>query len=238
LRSIDYALKSYVEPDLFNEEKSSLGESVSDYLRDSVLILAEEFKKIQTVDTVLFGVFGAKFTLVRAPYVINTARMLANRGQLLEVLPLLRLCLEMICWANTSFYIQDEDKIVALKAQNCFSNLKLVYPSVGKVYGYLSKYAHWGHMIHGEFLDFSEEKVGVLMASARYRAIALALCLVILDIFVEVARGIYAAESAVLVRRVQGVLSCDATRKTHRILSEIATLSGLPELKEIQSFLP
>lgn len=237
LTSIDYALKRYVDPDLYESDDISLGEEVSHYLRRAFNMLEEELSKLHTQNDLPFGVFGAEITLFKLPHALDTARMLSNRGLLLEVLPLLRLCLEMIAWAHTAFYISDEDAVVALKAQSCISSLKRTYKSAGQLYGFLSQFTHWGHAIHGRFIDFDEGKVGILKASVRYRAMSLALCLVILDVFVEVIRKIYAAKSDGLVFRVQGVASPDPARKSYQYVSRIAEMSGLSEVREIQSFL-
>jgi hypothetical protein len=63
--------------------------------------------------------------------------------------------------------------------------------SVGKVYGYLSKFSHWEQEIHTQFLNVGAEKVAVTLASCQHRAMSLTLCLVILDLFVEVIRHLY-----------------------------------------------
>lgn len=236
LRSIDYALKRYVEADLYESEDLLLGDAVSDYLRDSVAVLMKELRNLQTKHPA-FGIFGAEITLYRLPHSLDTARMLSNRGLLLEVLPILRLCLEMMAWSSCAFHMQNEDDVIALKAQSCISELKNVYQTAGKIYGYLSKFSHWGHIIHGEFLDITPQQIGVLNASVRYRAMALALCLVILDVFVEVVRKLYPDRSDVLIAEVQEVQDRNNERKTHRMLSRIAELTELNDLREIQTFL-
>jgi hypothetical protein len=236
LKSIDHALKRYVEPDLYESEDLLLGDAVSDYLRESVTVLMEELRNLHT-EHPAFGTFGAEITLYRLPHSLDTARMLSNRGLLLEVLPILRLCLEMMAWSNCAFHMQSEDDVTGLKAQSCISELKSVYETVGKIYGYLSKFSHWGHIVHGHFLDITPERIGVLNASVRYRAMALALCLVILDILVEVVRGLYPERSNALITKVQGVADRSGERRTHRMLSSIAELTGLNELREIQTLL-
>jgi hypothetical protein len=190
LSSIDYTLKRYVKPDEYDHEDLSLGDAVSDYLRDSAAELMRELRNLHTKDPT-FGIFGAEITLYRVPHSLDTARMLSNRGLLLEVLPILRLCLEMTAWANTAFYMQSEDEVTALKAPSCISEMKDVYKTAGKIYGYLSKFSHWGHIIHSQFLDINPGQVAVLKASVRYRAMSLALCLLVLDVFVEVVRKLY-----------------------------------------------
>jgi hypothetical protein len=78
----------------------------------------------------------------------------------------------------------------------------------------------------------------VLKASVRYRAMGLALCLVILDAFVEVIRHLYKDRSDILVLRIQDRLRRDTSRKTYQAVAKITELSGLDDLREIQSFLP
>jgi hypothetical protein len=236
LRSIDYALKRYVGPEEYEDGEISLGDLTSNYLRDCLILLEPELKKLHAIEP-KFGVFGAEITLYRIPYALDAARILSNRGLLLEVLPVLRLCLEMIAWANVAVHMRHVEEVIALKAQNCISILKQTYKTAGRLYGYLSRFTHWGHIIHGHFLDVDEGRAAIVKASVRYRAMALALCLVILDALVEVIREIYKEKSDALVLRVQGVLGQDPTRKTHQLLSEIARLSELDELREIQLLL-
>lgn len=237
LKSIDYALKHYVDPETYNECDVSFGDETSDYLRDCAIFLEKELKTLHTTDNLTFGIFGAEITLYRVPYALDMGRMLSNRGLLLEVLPILRLCLEMMSWASVAFRMRDENEIIELKAQNCISHMRHTYKTVGKIYGYLSRFTHWGHVIHRQFIRFDEERVAMFKASVRYRAVALALCLVILDVLVEVIRQIYAEKSDTLVLGVQGVLCKDATRKTHQYLSMVSKLSRLNDVREIHSLL-
>jgi hypothetical protein len=238
LRSIDYALKRYVESDLYEEIPFLLGDATSDYLHTCTVALEQELRKLHTTTEELpFGVLGAELTLYKIPYTIDIARMLANRGLLLEVLPILRQCLEMMCWANVAFHIREEDKVVTLKAQNCISRTKLAYEPVGRLYGYLSTFTHWGHVVHGHFLNFADDQVAVLKASARYRAMALALCLVLVDVLVGVVRQIYQEKGDTLATRIQGSLSRDRTRNAYQAVLRIAELTGLEDVRRIQSFL-
>ena len=86
-------------------------------------------------------------------------------------------------------------------------------------------------------MDISSDEVGVLSASVRYRAMALSLCLVILDVLVEVTRKLYPKRCEALVAAVQGNLNRDASRETRRMLSCIADMVKLKDLQVIQTFL-
>jgi hypothetical protein len=237
LSSIDYTLKRYVEPDTYEMEDVSIGDAVSGYLRTAARALKEELKDLHTQGELPLGVLGSELTLYKLPDLLDTARMISNRGLLLEVVPLLRLSLEMAAWAHTAFYIEDERRVFDLRAQGCISSLKGTYKSAGLLYGFLSQFSHWGHAIHGKFIDIEKETVSIVKASVRYRAISLALCLVILDVIVEVIRKIYSERSGRLVLRVQGVAYPDPARKSHHYVSTIAQVSELGEIREIQTFL-
>ena len=77
----------------------------------------------------------------------------------------------------------------------------------------------------------------MLKASVRYRAMGLALCLVVLDAFVEVIRHLYKDRSDTMVLRIQDGLHRNTPRKTYQAVANITELSGLDDLREIQSFL-
>jgi hypothetical protein len=237
LSSIDYAKKRYVAPDLYENEDSLLGDVSSDYLKNTVKKLIQELFNLHTAGDLPFGVFGAEITLYRVPYAIDMTRMLANRGLLLEALPILRLCLEMVAWSKVAFHIEDENDVVALKAQNCVSQLKNTYETAGKIYGYLSKFTHWGHVIHRHFISLDDDKTSVLYASARYRAMTLALCLVIVDVLVEVVRALYGEKSGSLVIAVQECEGRNSERKISKMLTAIVEKTQLEELLEIRSLL-
>jgi hypothetical protein len=48
LKSVDYALKRYVGSDTYEDEDPSLGDAVSDYLRNSVAMLMKELRNLHT----------------------------------------------------------------------------------------------------------------------------------------------------------------------------------------------
>ncbi|MCC2654841.1 MAG: hypothetical protein K0Q60_5008 [Microvirga sp.] len=203
----------------------------------SAVILEEELRNLHTKGELSFGVFGAELTLYKIPYTLDTVKILSNRGLLLEILPILRLCLEMMSWATVAFNLVDEEQVATLKAQSCISHMKSVYRTTGRLYGYLSQFTHWGHIVHGHFIAADEGRIAVLKASVRYRAMGLALCLVVLDAFVEVIKHLYKDRSDTLVLRIQDGLHRNTSRKTYQAVANITELSGLDDLREIQSFL-
>lgn len=238
LSSIDYALKRYVPKDQYEEEKSHLGDVVSDFLKQSCTYLKDELLKLHTEGDILFGQFGAELTLYKFPETLDLARQLSNRGSLLEVLPILRLCLEMSAWSSVSFFLLNEESVMDLKAQKCISKAKKFYATAGNLYGYFSKFSHWEYDVHAHFLNFSEndKKVRVISASRLYRAMSLTLSLIILDIFVEAVRHIYQEKSEPLIIKVQGTTERSMGTNIARYINEINALSEGAEITEVLAF--
>jgi len=237
LSSIDYTLKRHIASDQYETDDPSIGESISTFIKDSVLIAKDELKKLHAPGDVDLGRFGAELTLFKVPHVIDLARMVSNRGLLLEVLPILRLCLEMTAWSAAVFSMKDEEKVKLQKAQASINSIKSTYETAGQIYGHLSKFSHWDFSVHVNFLSLSEDRIGITIASSLHRAMSLALCLLVLDVLVEIVRFLYPQECEPLVTRIQGVSARSEKRHIHRLIREIVQFSPSSEFTQIQRLL-
>jgi hypothetical protein len=235
VKSIDYTLRRYVKPDQYQNDDELLGDIVSDFIKSGAESVRVGLRALHTAEPG-FGRVGSEITLYKFPDVIDVARMLANRGLFLEVIPILRLAVEMTGWAICVHNSEDENYVANLKAQSCLSALKRIYPSAGRVYGYVSKFSHWEQAIHPFFLNI-EENVGLIRASCKYRAISSALCLVILDIFLEAVRCLYGAQAESLITAVQGIAEREATRAVSRLLDRVAETTSDEDIVEVRALL-
>jgi hypothetical protein len=163
--------------------------------------------------------------------------MLANRGLLLEVLPILRLAVEMMAWSLAAFNLASEEQVKRLNAQRCLSKLKAAYPKAGEIYGYLSEFSHWRFVVHSSFLKIEGERVGVLSVSCQYRAMSLALSVVVLDLFIEVVRLLYGSQADTLVHNAQGTLSRDNSKSTHQALDKLTAFAQSKNFDELKMLL-
>tara|TARA_B100000123_G_scaffold184648_1_gene137615 strand:+ start:817 stop:1773 length:957 start_codon:yes stop_codon:yes gene_type:complete len=214
LQSIDTARKNYVSNTAFETDEVLLGDQISQYINSAHDELMNGMQYLQSLKEPTYGRFGAEISLYRVPYIIKNARLLANRGVLLEAIPLLRQALEMIAWSYVAFRNGDANKVDNLKAQSCIGKLKEIYPNVGNIYGFLSQFTHWGRNIHTQFIGVKEGRGTVLQASIEHRALALALCLVLIDILVEVLRALYGSQSEELLKAIQSCTVKDTDRNT------------------------
>lgn len=238
LRSIDYTLRTYVNDLTLDDDSIAIGDKISDFISNALKTTKARLKELHTSEKFSFGQFGAEVTLFKLPETIDTARLLANRGLLLEAIPILRLCVEMLCWSKAVYNMSDESAIIALKPHACISKTKATYPSIGMFYGYLSKIAHWEQTIHGDFMHFEGDAISIVSASCKNRAMSLAICLTVIDILTEVVRAIYKDMASDLIFDVQGTLNRDKIRKTYVLTSEITELVQLPEFDQLRTLLP
>ncbi len=236
LKSIDYTLKHYVDARTYEDEPVTLGDEISNYLDECMEKLHGRLSELHTQNDLTFGVFGAEMTLYRIPYSLAMARMLADRGLLLEVLPILRLSLEMIAWSFVAFRLANEDAVKKLEATYCISKMKGIYPSVGKLYGHFCSFSHWNFKVHSHFICESEEGAAVMHASRHFRALSLSMCLLVLDLLVEVIRSLYGSAADVLILDVQSDLHCIAKRKTRHLMARVAGVTTSHELQQIFAF--
>ncbi len=237
IKSVDYTLKKYVDDDLYDEEEVSLGDLISDHIADSTIIASAELRRLHGAEDIAFGRLGAELTFYKIPSLINSARMLANRGVLLEVFAILRLCVEMISWASVVFGLADDNAIASLKAQTCVTSAKIFYTPAGKLYGYLSKFAHWGHETHPRLLSIEENSIGVITASVVHRAMGLALCILILDFLTEAIKCAYRENANEFIMSVQGTLLSNEETKNHIMFQKVMLYDSLIELTEIANIL-
>ena len=191
---------------------------------------------LQSLEDPSYGRFGAEISLYRVPYIIKNARLLADRGVLLETVPLLRQALEMISWSYVAFDEKTPENVDKLKAQNCIGTLKKIYPKAGRLYGYLSQFTHWGRSIHSYFIGVKEGKGAVLNASVEHRAISLALCLAVLDVFLETLRALYGTHSNELISTIQECLLWEKERNTFKYIEQIYSKTQLLEVHEVLDF--
>ncbi len=237
LSSIDYAKKKYVRTTEYQNEKLTLGDTISHFISTACASMARQMPDLHAKeDEFPIGRFASEITTFKIPRMIDNARLLADRGCYLEALPILRLCLEMTAWANAIYPIEEFDEIVVLKAQNCIASLRSIYPHAGRIYGYMSQFTHWGQIVHAEFLEKTREKVAVVYSSSKHRAMGLALCLVSIDILLDVLNHIYGIDASDLLLNIQRSTSRES-RATRSFMTKIVDLTQIKQIHEINALL-
>lgn len=189
LSSVDYARRKYVR------EASPTEERAAELVRYAYMDAYMEAKHqiLATLDRTdvegrpepTVGEFGASAVLERVLSSYWSAHLLFNLGHGFEGYTVARLVLEQLAWACAAANLETVDAIEQLSANRCITQLKQVVPSVGKLYGFLSKATHIGYESHSEFLVVAAGRNAVLHARGDYLSYGFVI-LTLADLFIVV----------------------------------------------------
>jgi len=239
LSSIDYAYKRYAAHHSYDEDRS-LGSEISDFLEGIIQRSEQELLELTRRDVIRLGDQVADATLLRVSSSLYSSKILANRGMLFDTLCLVRFTLEQIAWSCGCDQLEDEDAIFNLDAKKCIKKLGGIYPTSGRIYGFLSEFAHWNPRHHYLFLLIEDSRWAYIKASSEYKAIALCYVLLAVDIHLALIETIYykfVKEHVVLSKSVKGRFK--KNRPTRKLVERVS--SSFPEnrhLKQVLAFFP
>lgn len=194
-KSIDSIYKRSHSEVSFQKDEHRMDKRVSSVIDDMLKIFEQNHRRIGSRKTTCVGHFAFDLNMVRLPTTIRAALTLAHRGLLLEGKSLIRMGVEIVAWA-WAVRNMEEDAIMRTQAQRAVSSLKNVYPTVGRIYGLLSHFAHWIPSEHHRIakLDPNTNDVLVVSANTKFKAILLLYVLILLDIFLVVFENYYVSK--------------------------------------------
>lgn len=153
LRSIDDVKRRYL--DVEATEDATVEVPDLDALYDSYMLAARSMEAAQArldpegrPDPTL-GVFAASIALSRLAASFKSAHLLHRLGHATDGHAIVRVILEQIAWAHSAAGLADEDALAALEPTKAVTELKRLYPGVGRMYGSLNPKTH---------LDLSEHR--------------------------------------------------------------------------------
>jgi hypothetical protein len=168
-KSIDNVYKNYVDK---SEADESVGDRADEFLLqyfDDLEIHIQAVLQVRTKNVANYGTMIGGWTLLRVPFSIKMALMIANRGAIFECSSLVRSILEQLAWCHAIQNIDDITAIQKLSATNAMTNFKDVFSSAGKFYGWLSKYAHWAYDSHAQFFTADSDKIYHLFGNSQLK---------------------------------------------------------------------
>lgn len=167
--SIDYCKKKYVPEgsESFNIDWQ-LKACVSELLANVEALYAS----LRPREDAHVSLFAFDMALVRSTGTLQRALYLARRGYLFETALVARGCVEQLGWAWSAGQVKNEEELFQLSSSRGVGRLKEVYPSVGKLYGVLSKYSHFETALHHWLYAESGNEVATKMADASTKLMA------------------------------------------------------------------
>ena len=117
----------------------------------------------------VFGTLICEWTLSRCKFSMSCLLLHYQQGALFEGVSIARFMIEQIAWAHSIQGIADEEAVLKISAQAAISNFKKIRPSVGNMYGWMSKHAHWNIDAHKKSMISRGGGVGHLFASPFFK---------------------------------------------------------------------
>ena len=238
-RSIDYVYKKHLDDHNYDLDRS-IGSQIDELLEDIISRSRSNLLELTDRKIARIGEQAADGTLLRALPTLTSSKVLANRGLLFETLCLVRFILEQLAWACGAEPMDDENALLDLRVKSCVKKLDSIYPTAGRVYGFLSDFAHWHPKHHHLFLFVEGSQWGYVTASSEHRAIALCYVLLAADMHLALIEAIHhdsVKEYVVLSESIKGQFK--KNRSTRKLVEKAyQAFPKSSQLKQALSFFP
>jgi hypothetical protein len=163
------------------KECTLVGEAVGEFLRQYPRVLGRE---------PLVGEWAGDLAFLRIAYSIERAFAEADKGALYESVVISRMALEQCCWAWAVRNLDEVEDIARLSVGHCVTLAKRDFPQVGRLYGWMSRHAHWNHSAHLKAITTMNGRSAVLLSSSWFKALAYCLLIVLSDAYREMVGSI------------------------------------------------
>ena len=121
--------------------------------------------------------------MVRAFTTIRNALFMARRGYVFETALLARGFIEQAVWARGASRSETEEDLFKIDIHKQLTFAKSVYPTLGRLYGELSRYSHFDANLHSLFYTEKDGVVATRLADESTKIIAMQWPFVLLDIW-------------------------------------------------------
>jgi hypothetical protein len=185
-KSVDYIYKRYTKNVAYGCAEFRVDKDVSAWIADTHTTFLDALRSITHRDEESFGRILFEWTLLRFPFAAKHMLSCANRGSIFEVATLARMAVEQIAWGWCIDGAKDSNAIDKLSATKAVGILSKDLRFAGRLYGWLSDYAHWSPRAHVRSMIEHKGKLGIQFASSLYKAHAYILMLIMTVLACEV----------------------------------------------------
>jgi hypothetical protein len=121
--------------------------------------------------------------MIRAFATIKNTLYMARRGYVFETAMLARGFIEQAAWARAASRVENEKGLFEINIHKEISFAKSIYPTLGHIYGELSRYSHFDAKLHSLFYTEADGTVATLLADESTKFLAMQWPFVIIDIW-------------------------------------------------------
>ena len=191
LKSVDYTMKHYAD-ELALEENDRLDLKYANFLEEAHECLYELVHHCSNHDDETLGRVLFEWVMMRQDFSFRQLLCMANRGALVEGVSIARVQVEQLAWGAAVDRQVNSSTVKKIKAQSSIAKLKDVAPDIGKLYGFLSEFTHWGFNAQREALGHEDGKLAVVLASVSHKVLLYRIALIIF----ETAAGLFLHQRA------------------------------------------
>ena len=157
LKSVDYARRAYVEPNLPEDEELSpryqIAYDATDSAKSLVVEAMDRFLALRNKPDHV-GLFASGAALLRLVMTFRCAVYCIRNGFHFEFSALARLILEQVSWVYV-IHTLDGDAPLNTQPQACVGKIKGLFPHLGPLYGHLSESGHIAPKRTRRYIDFT-----------------------------------------------------------------------------------
>jgi hypothetical protein len=190
-RSLDYVRKRYVSK--FHETPTRFfGNEVCDNLLRICEDIEEATLRINHRPESKENRIVADLNFSRLFVTMKSIILLSNYGVFYEAHLLCRFALEQIAWIWKCWISDGDIDFDEISGSRSIADLKNIYESVGQMYGYLSKFAHWKADQHHHFVKTSPQgRIAITMQSAKFKCLSISYACLMLDVALVLGAKMY-----------------------------------------------
>jgi hypothetical protein len=186
--SVDYHKKRYLRehnyvPGPHSRLDRSIQNAVLDGIRKRIDAIKDNSRTSET--SAPSGRIICDCTLARTYFSVSCAFSCANKGALYESLIITRMNIEQLAWVCAITEFDTFEEVIAQSTTKSLSALKILYPSSGEFYGWLSSHAHWEFEAHRKAFDFSSDDIFTMLATHEFKLVAFVALVVFYDVFLK-----------------------------------------------------
>jgi hypothetical protein len=186
--SIDYTRKRYIDDmPIFEDFDGDLKRCV----HSSIQHLEDFYRALRPRGASSFQLVTFDQAIIRATGTLEHALRLARRGAVFETALVVRGLLEQIAWAWAASRVGVEAELFGISTTKAVTALKTLYPTVGYLYGVLSRYAHFDAELHHWFYAEQNGEIGTLFADTQTKIVASTWIFLLSDLLVAVLEDVY-----------------------------------------------
>jgi hypothetical protein len=189
--SIDHVRRTYLK-DLSYEEDPGGDKRLDRTIRQQCLGLVEAANLVLRQypgplgREPLLGEWIGDMTLSRVGYSIERAFAEADKGALYEAAAIARMAMEQCCWAHSVRALDSVDEIAGRPVGHCVTLAKKDFQSVGRLYGWMSRHAHWDRSAQFKAIASEGDYSAVRLASSRFKAVSYCLLIVLTHLYGQI----------------------------------------------------